>query len=233
MNRNPIFPYTLIDLTHTLTSEIPSWGGGCGFHQQIKLDYHDCTSEVKFRVHQLKLHAGIGTHIDAPRHCIPDGKSMDQLDLKELMAPCVVIDVSDKAHETYSVTPEDIEQFENQYGMLPSGSCVIICTGWERFWEQPEKYRNNYFFPTVDKKTAELLLKKDICGLGIDTLSPDRPRDGFPVHNLILGNGKYIIENVANALKMPPLGSYILALPLKIKDGTEAPARLIGMIPTH
>lgn len=66
--------------------------------------------------------------------------------------------------------------------------------------------------------------------VGIDTLSLDRPADGFPVHKLFLGNGKYIVENVANLANLPITGSCILALPIKVRGATEAPIRLIGLI---
>ena len=226
------FPYNVVDLTHMLTLDVPSWNGGCGFHQQIKLDYDDCKTDVKFRVQQLKLHAGIGTHIDAPAHCIPGSKSVDQLDLDQLLAPCIVIDVSKVADEEYTVTPQDILSFEQRYGPIPPNSFIIIHTGWERFWHQPEQYRNNHIFPCVGGDTAEMLLERSIVGLGIDTLSPDRPSNGFPVHHLLLGAGKYIIENVAHALDMPLLGAYTLALPIKTQGGTEAPIRLVGLIPS-
>ena len=44
------FPYKLIDLTHTLSEKTPSWDGGCGFNHDIKLDYDECNSAIKFRV---------------------------------------------------------------------------------------------------------------------------------------------------------------------------------------
>ena len=69
-----------------------------------------------------------------------------------------------------------------------------------------------------------------MSALGIDTLSPDRPEDGFKVHKNFLGAGKIIIENVANLDSMPPSGSFVLILPIPIKDGTEAPVRLVGLI---
>ncbi len=77
---------------------------------------------------------------------------------------------------------------------------------------------------------------KDTCRafpseVGIDTLSPDNPKNDFPVHKLILEAGKYIIENVANTNLLPTNGSIICALPIKIKEGTEAPIRLVAMIP--
>ncbi len=225
------FPFRIIDLTHTLTPTTPSWNGGCGFHHEIKLDYKDCATDVKFRVQQIKMHAGIGTHIDAPSHCIPNGKSVADLELQTLIAPCSVIDVSKDACESLTIEPGRIHDFEKIQGLLPGGSFVIFYTGWDKFWTHPERYRNNYRFPSVGKKTAELLLERRVVGLGIDTLSPDRPEDGFPVHHLLLGAGCYIVENVANACALPPTGFYTCALPLKTQEGTEAPVRLVGLIP--
>ena len=64
------FPFKLIDLTHTLDSNLPSWDGDCGFNHTIKLDYQDCKSDVKFRVQQVTMQAGIGNHIDSISNCI-------------------------------------------------------------------------------------------------------------------------------------------------------------------
>ena len=224
------FPYSIIDLTHTLSETIPSWNGSCGFKPTIKVDYTDCTTPVKFRVQQITIHAGIGTHIDAPAHCFAGRATIDQLELNNLVAQCIVIDVSQQAHERYSVSVSDIERFEKTYGTLPPHSFILIRTGWSKFWNEPEKYRNNHIFPSVSLSAAQLLLKRGIVGLGIDTLSPDRPEDDFRVHEALLGSGKYIVENVAHTEKLPPVSSFIIALPIKIDGGTEAPIRLIELI---
>lgn len=224
------FPYELIDLTHDLNSDIPTWSGRCGFNHLLHMDYDDCDGPDKFRVMKLKMHAGIGTHMDAPSHCIPKGICVDQFDLNELIFACVVIDLTDRCHEQYSVCVEDILAFEDLYGKIPSASCVLIKTGWGRFWQTPNAYHNNHVFPSVSKAAAAFLLDRGVQALGIDTLSPDRPDDGFPVHQLFLGHGKIIIENVAYLEKIPTTGSFVLIAPLKIKNGTEAPIRLIAMI---
>lgn len=224
------FPYQLIDLTHTLDETIPSWTMKCGFNHEIKLDYTDCSAAVKFRVQQIKMHAGIGTHIDAPAHCIPNAMTVEQIPLTDLIAPCVMIDVSHRADENYQVSVQDVKQFEKMHGEIPVKHFVMIRTGWERFWKKPEKYHNNYIFPSISLETALFLLERKIVGLGIDTLSPDRPDEGHLVHNAILGSGKYIIENVANLALLPSVQSYILALPIKTRGGTEAPLRLVGLI---
>lgn len=225
-----LFPYKIIDLTHTLAPNIPAWDIDCGFKHTTKLDYDDCDTEVKFRVQQIQMDAGIGTHIDAPAHCIQGGMTIDQIPLQMLGVPCAVIDVSEHMNERYRVSVADIQAFEAQHGTIPEGTLVLIRTGWEQFWQHPEKYRNDLLFPSVSREAAELLLNRQVVGLGIDTLSPDCPVNGYTVHQLFLGAGKYLIENVAHLAHLPPTGSFVLALPIKIKEGTEAPVRLVALI---
>jgi kynurenine formamidase len=224
------FPYSLVDLTHPLTVNTPSWDNSCGFKHTTSLDYADCTSEVKFRVQAIDMPAGIGTHMDAPAHCDPQGKTIDALSLQDCLAPCVVIDISKQSHETYLCSMQDILDFEKQYRFIQPGNFVIIRTGWSRYWSNPSQYRNNLQFPSISKEAAQLLIERDISGLGIDTLGPDTPESGYPVHQIILGQGKYLVENVANADLLPPVGSTILVAPLYVFGGTEAPVRLIGFV---
>src|SRR5579885_927188 len=222
--------FTFIDLTHSLSADVPHWGVDVGFKYNARyIQTPESARQVRFRVQRLEMSAGIGTHLDAPSHCFENGQAVAAIPLQSLISPCRVIDVSAKAHETYSVTEEDIALFEEEFGTIPRGAFVIIYTGWDQRWNQPEKYRNEKIFPNVSVEAARLLLSRGITGLGIDTLSPDAFGSSFPVHELILGAGKYIIENVANANQLDPADGYVFALPMKISDGTEAPMRLIGM----
>lgn len=223
--------FEFIDLTHTLTTEMPHWGLDVGFKYNARFIQGTDTTAIKFRVQRLEMSAGIGTHMDAPAHCFEKGLAIDTIPLQSLITICRVIDVSAKVktNEKYSITPDDISHFENEYGVIPDGAFVILYTGWSHRWSQPEKYRNEKIFPNISVDAANVLLSRNIVGIGIDTLSPDAYGSDFPVHSLILGAGKYMIENVAHADKLDPIGNYIFALPIKIADGTEAPMRLIGM----
>jgi len=220
-----------IDLTHELSENIPTWNGGCGFQHINILKYEDCTTDCKFSVQRIEMLAGIGTHIDAPAHCFPDGKTVDELSFQSLISPCIVIDVSKEAHADYCIGIKTIKDFESQYGKIWKGAFVIFYTGWDQFWTTPEKYRNDYKFPSVSKEVAQYLVSEDIIGIGVDTLSPDRPESGYhPVHQTLLSNERYIIENIANASLLPKIGSYIFVMPLQFAKGTESPIRLLGMV---
>ena len=218
-----------IDLTHGISENIPTWSGDCGFKHTNIVKYEDCATDCKFLVQRIEMLAGIGTHIDAPAHCFPNGKTVNDLLLQALVSPCILINVSQESDEKYFVEIETIKNFERKYGVTWKNTFVIFYTGWDRFWSQPERYLNNYHFPSLSKEVAEYLVSQNIAGIGIDTLSPDLPESGYPVHQTVLGAGKYIVENIANAHLLPITGSYVFVMPLRLSEGTEAPIRLLGM----
>ena len=222
--------FKVIDLTHTIHSAIPGWEGNCGFKMSVTLDYNECTPPYLFKKHSIETPTGIGTHIDSPAHCIPGGKTVDLIDINNLVTDCIVIKVSAENDSNFIITKKVIEEFEEKNGKISPNSFVLFCTGWNIYWETPEKYINNHEFPSVHEDVAKLLIERDISGLGIDTLSADTGKNGFPVHNLILGAGKYLVENIAHANDVPSVGAKICVMPTKIKDAAEAPVRLVVLI---
>ncbi len=231
MLTTPFAQFNIVDLTHTLNASAPTWSGGCGFEHRVIVDYPEAC-----RVQAIELNAGVGTHIDAPSHFIPGAKSIADIPVTEFIVPAFVIDVSAKTHADYYITTDDILTFEKQYGKIPPRSLVIGYTGWSRFWHDAKKFRNadatgQMHFPGFSALSTELLLERDIVGLGIDSLSPDCLDLTFPVHYAILGAGKYIVENLTNCHLLPPIGAYVIALPIKTQDGTEAVSRVIGLVP--
>lgn len=219
------------DLTHPITPDVPTWNGSCGFSLEVKQDY-----DRMFRVQKMKMHAGVGTHMDAPSHCIEGGKSIADLDIQEMMAPLIVIDVREKVHADYEISIEDLMEYEERWGEIPKGACVVGFTGWSQFWKAPDRYRNldksgQMHFPAFHKMAAKYLLGRGVSGLAIDTLSPDCNDQAYPVHHLFLGAGKYIIENVADCSPIPPFGAYVIAFPIKADGAAEAPVRMVALLP--
>lgn len=225
------FPYYLLDLTHSLKTDCPSWNGSCGFRAEVKANYSDFKGPMKFKIQSLKMHAGIGTHLDAPSHAFEGAPNIDEIPLSQLIAPCLVFDVSHHRNELYTLSLDDVYSWESQYGNILPKTFIMVRTGWEKYWQYPKKYHNQHKFPSVSKEAAQYFVEKGVVGLGIDTLSPDREDSEFPVHEAFLGSGKYLVENAANLKALPIKGSYIIALPIKAEGCSEAPARLIGLIP--
>lgn len=216
-----------IDLTHLITPNIPNWENTSGFSIENILDY-----DHGLRTQKFNMLAGTGTHIDAPSHFVRGGSNIDDLPLENLIIPACIINVSEKADANYLISAKDIEDYEKQHGHIPENSFVIGYTGWSRFWPDIKSYRNSDkkglpHFPSFSAEAVQLLLERDIAGIGIDTLSPDSD-PSFPVHKLLLGHGKYIVENLANCHLMPPQGAHVILLPLNM-DSTESPIRAIGV----
>lgn len=226
MSPTTTFPGSFIDLTHTLTPDIPTWTGRCGFETHIAMDY-----DQGLRVMKFKGQTGIGTHMDAPNHFFPNAKSIDEIGLENFLIPLYVLDVRDKMSPDLMISKEDILSFEKKHGGIQKKSLFIGFTGWGKFWNDPLKYRNDLRFPGFHIEAADLLSERDVCGIGIDTLSPDGSNMSFPVHKKFLGENRYIIENLASLEKLPPMGALGIVLPMKIQGGSEAPIRAIAHIP--
>lgn len=223
----------LIDLSHSLTSGIPTWSAKNDFSCSIELSHKKDGLETC----SYSLEGGMGTHLDAPYHFYQHGASIDELSLNNLIAPGYCINIEEKAAKdsAYQLTKEDILAFEKEHQTISSESIVIVNTGWHKHWHSPEKYRNTntksvMCFPTVEEKAAQLLLERKILGVGIDTLSPDSPNSGFPCHKTLLGGGVYIAENLTNTSLLPSHNFTIALLPLSIKNAPESPMRGVAIL---
>lgn len=227
--------HSVIDLTHRIDENTPTWDGSCGFQLRNILNYAQCEKGKELCLQEMSLSCGVGTHIDAPSHFFQYQASVDQLPLLNLICPAIHLDVSHVASGSFKLSARDIQAFELEYGKIPADCLIIVNTGWNRLWNTPTEYRNAdengiMHFPSVSREAAEYLLERNVRGIAIDTLSPDLPESDFPVHKLFLGNGKFIIENVAHPDLLPKTGALVAALPMNIKGATEAPIRLIAFI---
>ncbi len=216
--------HQFLDLTHSLHSEIPFWDETNSFKVDIVDDY-----ESGFRTQKMTTDCGVGTHIDSPAACFPNGYSVDRIPIESLIVVCRTINISHKADSDTKLSLSDIKHFEEKFGPIFLNQFILIATGWGQRWSDPVAYRNDYRFPSISVEAARYLADKRIAGVGIDTLSPDAGGKEFPVHRIFLERNIYIVENVALATSMPPNASVII-LPLKGQRLTEAPVRLIGMI---
>lgn len=225
--------FEIIDLTHLLNEKIPTWTGERGFQKSIEKDYPEDIA----RVMSYSCIANAGTHIDSPSHFIPGGKCIHELELgKELCVPIHCIDVSAKAEMDYFISCDDLEHYEETYGKMQPGAVLLGYTGWSKHWNDSIRYRSadkdgNIHCPGFSGEVGGLILERKLAGLGIDTFSPDGGNMRLPLHIQLLGAGKYLIENLANLDKVPPVGAYLLVLPLKIEGAAESPVRAIALVP--
>lgn len=186
-----------------------------------------------------------GTHIDAPVHFGEGKKSVDQLELGQLISPAIKIDVSAKAANdpNYLIGVDDIKNWETENGKVPEWSIILFQTGFGSRWPDKRSYLGtdqkgpdavkDLHFPGLSPEAAKWLVEnRKINAVGIDTASIDFGQSTlFESHVALMTNNIPAFENVANLDKVPVKGFHIVALPMKIKGGSGAPLRIVGFIP--
>lgn len=187
-----------------------------------------------------------GTHVDAPIHFAENGRTIEQIPLEEWIGPAVKIDVTGKCEKNrdYLLSFDDIKGWERKYGKIPDNAWVIMYTGiGTKFYPDKKKILGTdktgeealpeLSFPGFSPESVEFLIKeRNIAGIAIDTPSIDRGKSkDFKVHQILCGAGKLALENIASLDKLPSSGAMLYVIPMPIKEGTGAPARVFAILP--
>jgi kynurenine formamidase len=233
-----------VDMTHTFDENTIYWPTADGFTHttvfegQTEKGYYYSAFNFSAAEHG-------GTHIDAPIHFAEGRKSVDQLAVEQLIGPAVVIDVAGKAKDNrdYQVGVEDFQKWESAHGRLPDGCIVLIHTGSSGAWpdrvacmgtdERGEEAVSKLHFPGLHPDAARWLVdNRSIKVIGLDTPSIDYGQSTyFESHRILFDKNVPALENVANIDELPVTGATVFALPMKIKDGSGGPTRIVAFIP--
>lgn len=225
----------IVDLTHRLIREFPSFLGPQAVFDEVLFTIEDdgfYTKEWTFDEH-------IGTHIDTPGHFAAGGALVDALDPATLVAPIAVIDIKQKAMDDPNATvePADLMSYERRHGRIPRGALVCMNSGWSSKVGDADDFRGGTGFPDLNfpgfssDATDWLTSKRDIVGIGVDTMSldPGNSQD-FAVHVSFLATGRYGIENVANLDDIPAKGAEAFVGPIPWEDGSGSPCRVLAVV---
>lgn len=239
----------VIDLTHTLDPDfpvivLPPEFGQCARFRMEEVSAYDHRGPA-WKWHNFTCGEHTGTHFDAPAHWVtgrdlPDN-SVDTIAVERFIGPACVIDCSTEASEDedFALTPAVIEAWEAVHGKIPAGAWVLMRTDWSR--RSGANYLNmrddGAHSPGPTSETMRLLIeKRDIRGFGTETVGTDSGQamhhtPPYPAHHFLHGAGKYGLQCLKNLDRLPPVGAILIAAPLKIKQGTGSPLRVIAMAP--
>jgi kynurenine formamidase len=210
-----------VDLTHELHNGMTVYPG------DPEPSFESAATIEKDGVNLTRLTLGshTGTHVDAPRHYIPNGIGIDQIPPNKLVGEAYIADLSRKPIGS-GITRHDLE--EKLRGKIVEDDIVVCYTGCSEHWGE-EAVKKNYTYLTGD--AAEYLVSKKVRAVGIDFLSVEKFHALTPVaHRTLLGKGVFIIESLSRATKQF-VGKRILliCMPIKLQNGDGAPSRVIGV----
>jgi kynurenine formamidase len=240
-NSNTVSTENVVDLTHTLTEDFPYIPiPGITFpFKKIPIATID---KLGVAANRWEIHEHIGTQIDAPSHFFADGLSLEEMPVRNFIAPLAVIDISERAKTNADtmLTIEDIKNWEKKYGQLPKGAAVFMYSGWDAKIKDAKAFlnldgTNTLHFPGFSAEAAAFLVReRDVVGIGVDTISLDTGNDkAYKAHKAWLAAGKWGVECVANLKQVPPVGATVFVGASKVSGATGGLVRLIATFPTN
>jgi len=154
------------------------------------------------------------THVDAPRHFISGAPGIDSIGPEVLLGPARLFQLP----ETHHIDRNLLEGLD-----LKGVERLLFGTRNSALLKQ-RQFEQDYAF--ISEDAARYLVDMGIKLVGVDYLSVDQYQDKTrPAHHTLLGAGVVIVEGLN--LTGVPAGDYeLFCLPLKIKDGDGAPARV-------
>jgi arylformamidase len=202
----------IIDISLPIHHAMPIWPGDpCPELTPVaSLEVHGV------QVSRLVLGTHTGTHLDAPRHFIPGGRTIDQLDLGVLLGLCRVVEVIGMGGH---ISRADLQRVE-----LHPGERLLLKT---RNSHQPTRGTFAPDFIALELSAADYLCEQKVCLVGIDGPSIDAADvSDFPSHKRLLGADILIVENLVLRHVMP--GSYgLIAAPLNLTGADGCPIRAL------
>ena len=199
---------------------------------RVALDAYADFESDGYRVTHLSMGSHTGTHVDAPAHTEPDGRTLDEFDVDEFQFSALRIDCTTVGARE-PITVDLLRDNCSEPLAAADADLVVLHTGWDTHWNT-ERYRDH---PYLTIEAAQLLAGHGF-NVGIDALSVDPTPtenatldepEGIPAHHVLLGAGRVLVENLTNLDQLPDR-CILTAYPLALADAEAAPARAVALL---
>ena len=204
----------IIDLTQPIISGMPVYEGDPAVSMNSFLDYQNDGC----RVSHWQMGSHTGTHVDVPNHFFPNGKTLDQYPLNRFLGRGIKVNLTGLEREA-SIEPIHLK---NSLHSSKSGDFIILHTGWDSWWNQPE-YNNH---PYLTLAAVEALIQGQISLVAIDAPDVDKASGNeYPVHLRLLEQDILIVENLCRLNQVASeIGQYGF-FPLPLHGADASPVR--------
>jgi kynurenine formamidase len=241
----------IVDLTQTLSPEFPQivlppeMGQAWPFRIEETSRYDERGPAWYWNNFSCSEHTG--THFDAPIHWISGmhlpNASTDTIPPAHFIAAACVLDCSREAaaDPDFLLTLDYLHNWEKQHGRIPPGAWILMRTDWSKRTD-PVAYQNldetGQHTPGPDPAAVRFLVdERRVLGFGSEAIGTDAGqafhlKPPYPCHYYMHGSGRYGLQCLTNLDLLPATGSIVIAAPLKIKQGSGSPLRVLALVPT-
>jgi len=234
-----------VDLTHAFEPGIPHWKGFPDEKRETIYGYEPGEGTIGSGFFaEVYTHVGQwGTHVDPPAHFHKGKRTLDRIELKEMILPLVVIDASAEAarNPDYTLEMRKLREWEARHGTIPEGAFVAMRTDWSDRWPDAARMANKdengvAHYPGWNKETLSFLVEtRHVTAIGHETTDTDpgvsTSRNDYSLESYVLGTNRYQIELLANLDKVPEAGAIVVVTFPKPKGGSGFPARVFAICP--
>lgn len=225
----------VIDLSYAISEKLVPWPGDEKWFEARINASHERNGYFSRSFWMLEHY---GTHLDAPAHFAPGQATVEQIPVKHLFGPVVLLDVQEqgKRDADYQLPPALVQEWEKRNGRVPEGTIALLRTGWAARWPDAARYRNQdaqgrMHFPGFSAEAAQLLIERKVSGLGCDTMSVEAGASSdFSLHRLTLGAGLYHLENLTDLSEVPESGAHLVVAPIKLEGGSGGAVRVFAIL---
>jgi kynurenine formamidase len=238
----------VVDLTQTLSHDMPvivlppEMGQAWPFRVEEVSRYDERGPSWYWNNFSCGEHTG--THFDAPIHWI-SGRDLprnatDTIPAADLIGPACVIDCSREAaaDADFLLTADFIRGWEAAHVTIPPRAWVLMRTDWSKR-SDPVAYQNfdetGQHTPGPAPDAVQLLVERNVIGFGSESNGTDAGQaqhllPPYPCHTFMHGSGRYGLQCLTNLDLLPPTGAMLICPPLKIRNGSGSPLRVLALV---
>lgn len=240
----------VVDLTQTLSPDmpvivLPPEFGQCAPFRMEEISRYDARGAAWYW-NNITVGEHAGTHFDAPVHWVTGrdlpNNAVDTIPPGDLIGPACVIDCSTEAaaDPDFVLDIAHVLAWEARHGNIPPRHWVLLRTDWWRKSPGADYLNLAEDGPHSPGPTAEvmrfLVEQRDVIGFGTETIGTDAGQAGhftppYPAHHYLHGAGRYGLQCLCNLDQLPATGAMVLAAPLKIRNGSGSPLRVLALAP--
>jgi kynurenine formamidase len=225
----------IVDLTHSIHPNIPIWPGD----PAIEFATVSQIEPEGYFLRKFSMGEHSGTHMNAPNSFYSGGASIDGYPPQSLVMPAIAIDIRDKSlvNPDYTLTIDDVLNWEQQHRFIEPGNMIILYTGWQQKWDNEGDFFNRdncgiCHFPGFGKSVTKFLLKERlISGVATDTHGVDPGQDeSFDVNKLVLKEQRIVLENLSNLDQLPAANITLVIGILRLLGGSGSPVSVLAFV---
>ncbi|MDH5199530.1 MAG: cyclase family protein [Candidatus Bathyarchaeota archaeon] len=209
----------IVDLTHVI--EPTSFDA----ERKFVVHIHDALEEVPGTVRpegewyvmsDVELMDHVGTHIEAPLHCLKDGMDLSQISLEKLIGDAVILDLRD-VYSNSGVTLEQLRKAVDDAGGMRKNDIVFCMMG-----------KTQYFSTEAIRWLVDAGMKL----MGVDSTGVEIPQSVSHTnenHLALFRADIPLIERLANLDKLSKSRVKVYALPIPVVGLDAFPLRVIAI----